>query len=147
MASDQMKDVVADILRALADDDTERAMENFADDATWFSHGRMPAGLSGHRSGKAAIAGYLEKFSRAFVNRRREITITHIYREDQVVICEAHAAGKLRSGQTYENEYGYVFDFLNGRVQQVREYFNSMVAAEAFAGLLWPAPGSSHSSQ
>jgi uncharacterized protein len=147
MASDQMKAVVADILCALADDDIERAMASFADDATWFSHGRMPAGLSGHRSGKAAIVQYLEKLSRGFVNSRREITITHIYREDQVVICEARVSGTLRNGQTYENEYGYVFDFLNGRVQQVREYFNSLLAAEAFAGLLWPIPGSSHSLQ
>jgi hypothetical protein len=38
-----------------------------------------------------------------------------------------------------------VFDFLNGRVQQVREYFNSLLAAEAFGGLLWPIPRSSDS--
>jgi ketosteroid isomerase-like protein len=147
MASDRMKEMTTDIFNALAADDIERAMESFADDATWFSHGRMPAGLSGHRSGKGAIVQYLEKLSRAFVNRRREITIAHIYREGQVVICEVHIAGKLRNDKNYENEYGYVIDFLNGRVQQVREYFNSLVAAEAFAGLLWPMPGLSRGRQ
>ncbi len=141
MAADELKGVVADIFRALADDDIDRAMESFADNATWFSHGRMPDGLSGHRSGKPAIQQYLQKLSRAFVNRRREISITHIYRDGQVVICETAVTGKLRNGQSYENQYGYVFDFLNGRVQQVREYFNSMLAAEAFAGLLWKIPG------
>jgi ketosteroid isomerase-like protein len=75
--------------------------------------------------------------SRAFVNRKRDIAILHIYREGNVVICETRVHGQLRSGKLYENDYGYVFDFLNGRVQQVREYFDSMIAAEAFAGLLW----------
>jgi len=42
MASDPMKDTVADILRAVADDDLDRALESFADDATWFSHGGCP---------------------------------------------------------------------------------------------------------
>jgi uncharacterized protein len=140
MVSDDIKGVVIDIFRALADDDIDRAMASVADNATWFSHGRMPDGLSGHRAGKPAIAQYLEKLSRAFVDRRREIAIEHIYREDQVVICETRVSGKLRNGEIYKNEYGYVFDFLNGRVQQVREYFNSSLAAEAFAGLLWPIP-------
>ena len=143
MPSDEMKSVVIDLFRALADDDIDRAMSYLADDATWFSHGRMPEGLSGHRCGKPAIAQYLEKLSKGFVNRRREIAIAHIYREGQVVICETRVSGKLRNGKTYENEYGYVFDFLNGRVQQMREYFNSLLAAEAFAGVLWPVPPNS----
>ena len=53
------------------------------------------------------------------------------------VICETRVRGQLRNGGLYENDYGYVFDFLNGRVAQVREYFDSLIAAEAFAGLLW----------
>jgi ketosteroid isomerase-like protein len=137
MPADEMKTAVTDIFRALAADEIDAALSHMADDVSWFSHGMMPQGMSGHRSGKEAAAKYLEKLSRAFVNRKRDIAILHIYREGHVVICETRVRGQLRNGKLYENDYGYVFDFLNGRVAQVREYFDSMIAAEAFAGLLW----------
>jgi ketosteroid isomerase-like protein len=108
-----------------------------AEDVSWFSHGLMPQGLSGQRQGKEAAAKYMEKLSRAFFNRKRDIAIQHLYRDGDVVICEARMRGQLKNGKLYENDYGMVFDFLNGQIQAVREYFNSTIAAEAFAGLLW----------
>jgi ketosteroid isomerase-like protein len=137
MPADEMKAAVVDIFTALAADEIDAALSRMADDVSWFSHGMMPHGLSGHRAGKEAAARYLEKLSRAFVNRKRDIAVQRIYREGNVVICETRVRGQLRDGGIYENDYGYVFDFLNGRVQQIREYFDSLIAAEAFAGLLW----------
>jgi ketosteroid isomerase-like protein len=137
MPPDEMKSAVEEIFTALAADEIDAALSHMADDVSWFSHGMMPQGLSGHRSGKDAAGRYLEKLSRAFVGRKRDIAIRHIYREGHVVICETRVRGQLRDGGIYENDYGYVFDFLNGRVQQVREYFDSLIAARAFAGLLW----------
>lgn len=137
MPADDMKAAVVDIFTALAADEIDAALSHMADDVSWFSHGMMPQGLSGQRLGKEATGKYLEKLSRAFVDRKRDIAIQHIYREGNVVICETRVRGRLRNGGLYENDYGYVFDFLNGRVAQVREYFDSLIAAEAFAGLLW----------
>ena len=137
MPADEMKAAVLELFTALAADEIDAATSRMADDVSWFSHGMMPQGLSGHRSGKEAAGRYLEKLSQAFVNRKREIAVRHIYCEGNVVICETRVRGQLRNGGTYENDYGYVFDFLNGRIQQVREYFDSLIAAEAFAGLLW----------
>jgi ketosteroid isomerase-like protein len=137
MPADEMKAAVVDIFTALATDEIDAALSHMADDVSWFSHGMMPQGLSGQRLGKEAAGEYLEKLSRAFVNRKRDIAIQHIFREGNVVICETRVRGRLRNGGLYENDYGYVFDFLNGRVAQVREYFDSLIAAEAFAGLLW----------
>ncbi len=137
MPVDEMKDAIAKILGALAADEIDVALSYMADDVSWFSHGLMPEGLSGQRAGKEAVEKYLNKLSKAFVNRKREITIEHIYREGFVVICETRVRGQLKNGQSYENDYAYVFDFLNGRIQAVREHFNSHLAAEAFTGLLW----------
>jgi len=137
MPTDEMKDAVAKIFRALAADEIDAALLYMADDVSWFSHGLMPDGLSGQRAGKEAVQKYLDKLSNAFVNRKRDIAIEHIYREGLVVICETRVRGQLKNGKSYENDYGYVCDFLNGRVQAVREYFNSHLAAEAFTGLLW----------
>ena len=135
--ADDKKAVVEEFLAALAADELDAALSLMAEDMSWFSHGLMPQGLSGQRQGKEAAAKYLEKLSRAFVNRTRDIAIHHLYREGDVVICEARVRGRLRNGNLYENDYGLVFDFLNGKIQAVREYFNSAIAAEAFAGLLW----------
>ena len=134
---DDKKAAVQHFLAALAADELQASLSVLAEDVSWFSHGMMPQGLSGQRQGKAAVAKYLEQLSRAFVNRTRDIAIQHLYREGDVVICEAQVRGQLRNGKLYENDYGLVFDFCNGKIQAVREYFNSAIAAEAFTGLLW----------
>jgi ketosteroid isomerase-like protein len=134
---DDKKMVVRNFMAAIAADELDTALSFLSDDVSWFSHGLMPHGLSGRREGKEAAATYLEKVSRAFVNRMREIAILHLFGEGDVVICEARVRGQLRTGKTYQNDYAFVFDFLNGRIQSIREYFNSAIAAEAFEGLLW----------
>ncbi|HKD65846.1 MAG TPA: nuclear transport factor 2 family protein [Candidatus Binataceae bacterium] len=134
---DEKKAMVEEFLAALAADELDEALSFLSDDVSWFSHGLMPNGLSGRREGKEAVAKYLERLSRAFVNRERDIAIVHMFREGDVVICEARVHGQLKNGKPYDNGYGLVLDFLNGRIQAVREYFNSALAAEAFEGLLW----------
>ncbi|HEV3115242.1 MAG TPA: nuclear transport factor 2 family protein [Candidatus Binataceae bacterium] len=134
---DDKKAIVQEFLAAMAADELDTALCVVAEDVSWFSHGLMPQGLSGQRQGKEAAAKYMEKLSRAFFNRKRDIAIQHLYRDGDVVICEARMRGQLKNGKLYENDYGMVFDFLNGQIQAVREYFNSTIAAEAFAGLLW----------
>jgi hypothetical protein len=52
MPADEMKIAVADIFKALAADEIDAALSHLADDVSWFSHGMMPHGLSGNRSGK-----------------------------------------------------------------------------------------------
>jgi len=56
------------------------------------------------------------------------ITPKGITAEGDRVAVEAESYAKLKNGRTYQNQYHFVFVVRDGKVQQVKEYMDTMHA-------------------
>jgi hypothetical protein len=43
---------------------------------------------------------------------------------------EAESYGKMKNGKTYQNQYHFLFIVRDGKIQQVKEYLDTMHAAD-----------------
>ncbi|MCG5220311.1 nuclear transport factor 2 family protein [Streptosporangium sp. KLBMP 9127] len=128
MAQDN-RDIVLNAWRAFADHDAERIAAFFAEDAEWLA----PAGnatavaldIPSHMIGRKAIADFIaDDFPRLFA-RDVAITFHGIYAEGDRVIVEETMSATLASGNSYVNDYCFVFEVQGGLIHRVREYMDT----------------------
>jgi uncharacterized protein len=126
------KALVSDYMAKVTSGDFAAALELFHDDATWWVAGSLP-GISG----SYPIAKYGEMaagFAKACEGER----IPLIPREDgfvaegDKVAVEARTDVGVSDGRHYDNQYHFVFEIRDGKVQSVREYLDSDHARSVF---------------
>ena len=115
--------------------DREATREMFAEDATWTIHaGQLP--ISGTWTGRHGIideflAQAMSRYEPGSVN----LELTGMLAERDQVVMQWTSRARTRDGRPYENGCIAVFTIRDGRIQEVREYMDTLYASEvAFSG-------------
>jgi ketosteroid isomerase-like protein len=125
----QTREVLERYLDALVTADMDRITDSFTVDATWSLPGTFP--LSGVRRGRDAIVDFLVNARELFAPGTQEFTFGEITAESDRAVLEWQVRGTAAAtGKAYDNHYCGVFVIREGRIVEVREYFDSQHAAE-----------------
>ncbi|WP_067468559.1 nuclear transport factor 2 family protein [Nocardia amamiensis] len=127
--TDKNKAIVQSAWRAFAEHDFDRIAAFFTDDAEWLAPARnataVALGIPSHMIGRATIADFIANgFPRLFA---KDVTVTFhgLYAEGDRVIVEETMTATLANGNSYVNDYCFVFELRNGRIHRVREYMDT----------------------
>lgn len=127
--------VLQSYLDALLAGDLDKIADSFAEDATWTLHGTLP--LAGVRRGRTAIVEFLCSAGSLYAPGTQSFSFGDITAEGERAVLEWRVSGtSAATGLRYDNEYCGVFVIRDGRIAEVREYLDSLHAAET----LFPAP-------
>ncbi|KAB2351475.1 nuclear transport factor 2 family protein [Actinomadura rudentiformis] len=123
------RDVVQGAWRAFADHDADQISAFFAEDAEWLAPpGNATAvalDVPSHMIGRKAIATFIaDDFPRLFA-RDVAITFHGFYADGDRVIVEETMSATLANGNTYVNDYCFVFELRDGLIHRVREYMDT----------------------
>jgi uncharacterized protein len=99
-------------------------MNALADSATWWVAGNFP--LSGTMT-KAKFGELLGQLGPKMDGALR-VTPSACTAEGDRVAVEAESYGKMKNGKVYKNQYHFLFVVQNGKIQQVKEYLDTMHA-------------------
>ena len=121
--------VLQDYLDALTAGDLDAIAASFAPDATWSLHGTLP--LSGTKSGRAAIMEFLTSAGSLYQPGTQRFTFGDITAEGDRAVLEWRVTGVASAtAKAYDNSYCGVFVIRDGQITQVREYLDSLHAAQ-----------------
>lgn len=116
-------------LVALVAGDLKAIAASFAEDARWSLHGRLP--LSGTKNGRGEIMEFLLGAGSLYEPGTQEFTFGEIVARGERAVLEWRVRGvAAATGRPYDNEYCGVFTVRHGRIVEVREYLDSLHAAE-----------------
>jgi ketosteroid isomerase-like protein len=104
------------------------AEELVTDDCTWWA-----AGFG--TMDRKTFLGVAEQI-KPLMPTMPTMTVVATTAEGDRVAMEAQGSAKLSDGRMYDNVYHFLFLFRNGRICQVKEYFDTKYAADLFG-----APG------
>ncbi len=124
MGTDENKKVVLSFFENFSAGKTDAALGLMADSCTWWVAGSFP--LSGTKTKKQfaeLLAGILPAMPGGI-----RLTAKSMTAEADRVAVEAESYGKHVNGKTYQNQYHFLFEIRNGKVQAVREYLDTMHA-------------------
>ena len=123
------KIVLQSYLAALSAGDLDAIADSFAEDATWSLHGTLP--LSGIQRGRAAIMDFLLGAGALYQPGTQSFTFGDITAEGDRAVLEWQVHGTAcATGLPYDNAYCGVFVIRDGRIAEVREYLDSLHAAQ-----------------
>jgi len=121
--------VLRKYLDALTSGDLDAIADSFAEDATWSVHGTLP--LSGTRHGRAAIMKFLISAGSLYQPGTQTFTFGQVTAEADRAVLEWRVRGTASAtGREYDNAYCGVFRVRHGRIAEVREYLDSLHAAQ-----------------
>ncbi|MFI0355664.1 nuclear transport factor 2 family protein [Actinomadura sp. 9N407] len=125
----ESKRVVQDAWRAFASHDAERISAFFTEDAEWLAPAGNATAIAldapSHMAGRKAIVAFLaDDFPRLFV-RDVAVTFHGFHAEGDHVIVEETMSAVLADGNTYINDYCFVFELRDGLIYRVREYMDT----------------------
>ncbi|HEU5418093.1 MAG TPA: nuclear transport factor 2 family protein [Streptosporangiaceae bacterium] len=121
--------VLQDYLDALTAGDLDAIAASFAPDATWSLHGTLP--LSGTKSGRQAIMEFLISAGSLYQPGTQRFTFGDITAEGDRAVLEWRVTGTAAAtGKAYDNSYCGVFVIRDGQIAEVREYLDSLHAAD-----------------
>jgi len=127
--------VLADYLAALTAGDLDAIAQSFAPDATWTVHGTLP--LAGTRVGREQIMEFLIGAGSLFEPGTQSFTFDNTTLQDDRAVLEWRVQGiAAATGLAYDNRYCGIFVIRNGEIAEVREYLDSLHAADT----LYPRP-------
>ena len=106
-----------------------RALDHFADSATWTV---MAKGPMGGTKSKAEFAQIIAQSTARF-EAPIKLTVTGITAEGERVAVEAQGYAKLKNGKTYENLYHFLFIVRDGKIQAGKEYCDFHYAQGVFS--------------
>ena len=125
----EAKAVLRRYLDALTAGDLAAIAGSFAEDATWSIHGTMP--LSGTKQGRDAIMEFLTSAGSLYQPGTQSFTFGEITAEADRAVLEWRVRGvAAATGRNYDNAYCGVFRVRGGRITEVREYLDSLHAAQ-----------------
>lgn len=125
----EAKTVLRRYLDALTAGDLAAVADSFAEDATWSIHGTLP--LSGTRQGRGAIMGFLASAVSLYRPGTQSFAFGEITAEADRAVLEWRIRGIAAvTGRNYDDTYCGAFRVRDGRITEVREYLDSLHAAE-----------------
>lgn len=126
MSAEDNKKVVLGLFENMSAGNGPAVLGALADSATWWVLGNFP--LSGTKT-KAQFAELIGGLG-SQVDGALRVTPTGVTAEGDRVAVEAESHAKMKNGKTYQNKYHFLFVVRDGKIQQVKEYLDTMHANE-----------------
>jgi ketosteroid isomerase-like protein len=124
------KAAVNSFFHALNAGDVDSVVRSYSEDGSVQTMGNtLISGLSGHEEIGAAIEGITDVFPRGLT-----FTLLDMVAEGDKVAVEAVSEGEHVSGQTYSNEYHFLFHFRDGKVVKLKEYMDTERVTDVLCG-------------
>lgn len=126
------KQIVLDFYDAGARGDMDACLAFLAADITWTNIGTTR--LSGTYSGKQAV---VEQLLGPFFSQLKSGIRTDVERltaEDDIVVAQATGSAETLDGTPYRNTYCHVFCIRDGKITDVKEYFDTAYINAVFGG-------------
>lgn len=129
MSSQQSREIVQRAWHAFATRDAERISAFFDEDAQWLAPpGNATAvalDVTNHMIGRGEIVRFLTiDFPRLFTEDVA-VTFRGFHADGDVVVVEETMEATLSNGNSYTNDYCFVFELHNGLIYRVREYMDT----------------------
>lgn len=124
------KELVTRFLQDFSAGDVDAVLATMADDATWWTAGRIK-GMSG-TAGKAQFARGLPGLLAACKGGKIAINATAMTAEGDRVAVEAESHAETVNGREYRNEYHFLFVVRDGKIASVKEYMDTEHARQTF---------------
>lgn len=125
----ESKAVVEAAWRAFASHDADRIAPFFTADAEWTAPSGNATAVAlnapSHMVGRDAITHFLaHEFPRLFVSDVK-VVFHGIYAAGDRVVVEETMSASLANGNSYSNDYCFVFQLCGGLIHRVREYMDT----------------------
>jgi ketosteroid isomerase-like protein len=131
MSVETNKQVVLSFLENFSAGKFDAALALMADSATWWVAGKPERFALAGIKNKAQFAELVQGIGAA-MPRGLRVTPNGLTAEGDRVAVEAESYGETASGKVYNNQYHFLFEVHNSKIQAVREYFDTMHAKEVF---------------
>jgi uncharacterized protein len=128
MSIETNKQLVREFMERFSAGEMKTALGMMADSATWWVAGSFP--LSGTKS-KAEFTELLGQIGGAVPEGIR-LTPKAFTAEGDRVAVETESSAKHTNGKIYNNQYHFLFEVRDGKIQAVREYLDTMHANDVF---------------
>ena len=122
MSTEQNKQIVLSFFEKFSASKMDEAMAMMADTSTWWiaALSRYP-GPRPKSNSPSILAGILPVMPQGI-----KLTAKSMIAEGDKVAVEANSYGPHISGKVYQNQYHFVFEIHDGKIQAVREYLDTM---------------------
>ena len=133
------KAFVRDFFDALNTGDAGRIVGAYAEDGCVETMGNtLISGVSCRDDIAASVAAIYDVFPGGL-----RFTITDMTAEGDRVAVEAFSEGEHVSGQTYNNQYHFLFELADGKLKRLREYMDTELVTDVLCGGQRPPFGGS----
>ena len=124
------KQIARDLMDALSSGEAERILALYSDDVSVWTAGSLPFSGPHDRSEVTALCeGLLGAFPEGLRFRIRALTA-----EGERVAIEAEGLGTHASGRVYHQHYHFLLVIRDGKIAQMKEYFDTELAREVLMG-------------
>ena len=129
-STEQYKTIVRDFFAALNAGDVDAIVNAYADDGCVQTMGSTLISGTFSKPEIAASAGAIfEVFPQGL-----KFEICDMVAEGEKVAVEAVSEGEHVSGQTYSNEYHFLFEFRDGKLLKLKEYMDTEMITDVLCG-------------
>jgi ketosteroid isomerase-like protein len=129
MSTEANKKLVTEFMHVFGGGDVDKIMGMMSDKATWTVKGTLP-GLSGTHS-KAQFKELLAGIG-SHVKGGISLTPVAFTAEGDRVAVETKSHAALHNGRVYQNEYHFLFEVRNGKIDRVVEYLDTVHTHDIF---------------
>jgi uncharacterized protein len=128
MSAQDNVDLVLAYLAARGRGDVDAALDLVADDASQRLMFAMP-GSPGVWHGKEGLRGFVDNLKRLFPDGTT-VTVERIHGSGDSVAVETTNSGTTFKGTEYSNRYCYIYEIVDGKISEIREYADSHYARD-----------------
>ena len=129
MSATDNKRLVQGIFAELAAGNSKPFVDSFADDIQWTIIGSTE--WSGTFRGKRSVLTELLGPLRAQLAERLKVTAHRFIADGAHVVVEGRGYATTKAGQAYNNTYCWIYRLTDGKVQEVTEYMDTKLVADA----------------
>lgn len=125
MSAEKNKETVRKFLDDLSNGRMTSMFDAMNDDATWWVAGNFPlAGTKTKKEFQALLAGIADTLPGGL----EVVPVAMTAEGDRVAVEAKSKAENVKNGKSYRNQYHFLFELKNGKIQAVREYLDTMHA-------------------
>lgn len=124
--TDENKKLVLKFMELFSANDLENGLAMMSDDATWWVGGKKEMFPLAGKMTKTEFRALLDNMFGLLPEGLKLIPKSLIAEGDKVAVeCKSYGPS-TRGGRVYENEYHFLFEVRDGKIQAVREYLDTM---------------------
>lgn len=132
MSIEANKQVVKQFFDCMSSGDAKGAMDLLAPGASWWIPTDRPGG---HAMTKEEMAGGVDAFLACFKQPPTFELVSMTAEEDRVSLEQTGRGGVTHGGASYGNDYHMFFRLKDGKIVEVKEYMNPIMAGPIMAEL------------